>query len=231
MPRIKDRVLWQYKNLRIGGFLEDLFIPSGKIGPAHGSVENEIPAENRAKTGEIKGQTPRTVPWRGQDMAGFVQKRMGARCKRGERKGSRPGESHESPCAEFGFKQMSVRLSGQDLRAGRFLERGIPPDMVEMEMRVQDMGQFESLALYEGEQARGFASRIDDQGLVDIIVYKITIGFQGTELKDFYVQHNASQGLEDENTTAHPRPPSAAAMFTISIYTRYPSGRKGAARR
>jgi hypothetical protein len=70
--------------------------------------------------------------------------------------------------------------------------------MVEMKVRVQDVSQFKSLVLHEGKHARGVASRIDDQGLVGIVVHQVTIGFQGTKLKDFYVKHTTSQGLKNE---------------------------------
>ncbi len=138
------------------------------------------------------------MPRRVQNMTRFTQKGMGARCKGSEREGRCFRKTHESPTAEFTFKQMFVTITGKNLHARCTFESSIAPDMIEVKVRVQDMGQMKSMVLHEGKHARGVASRIDDQGLVDIIVHEIAIGFQGTKLKDFYVKHTTSQGLEDK---------------------------------
>lgn len=163
-------------------------------------------------------------------MTGFAQKRMGARCKGGEREGRGFGKAHESPASEFALEQILVRFSGKNLHAGCILESPIAPDMVEMKVRVQDVSQFKSLVLYKGKHARGIASRIDDQGLVGIVVHQVTIGFQGTKLKNLYVKHTTSQGLEDEKGYTGSTAIIAIAT-TIRMHTRYPTSRKEAVMR
>jgi hypothetical protein len=73
--------------------------------------------------------------------------------------------------------------------------------MIKMQVGVQNMGQGELMGLQKSENLGRIAARIDDHGLLGIIIHKVTIGFQRTKLKSFDVQHGTSQGLYYEPET------------------------------